>query len=61
MRVPSIGLPADERRIVRESLRMAEHMLRNYRDPPGMMETVQSWLVNVRQAMVGVYRGYGRD
>jgi len=36
MRVPSIGLPLEERRIVREGYRLAERMLRDYRDPPGL-------------------------
>jgi len=40
MRVPSIGLPLDERLIVREAYRMAERMLADYRDPPGLVETI---------------------
>jgi hypothetical protein len=44
MRVPSIGLPLDERRIVREGYRLAERMLANYQDKPGMLETVRAWL-----------------
>lgn len=44
MRVPSIGLPLDERRIVREGYRLAERMLANYHDEPSMLETVRTWL-----------------
>lgn len=40
MRVPSIGLPLDERLIIREAYRMAERMLADYRDPPGLIETI---------------------
>lgn len=61
MRVPSIGLPADERRIVREGMRLAERMLANYQDPPTLTQVVRSWLVNCRQALLGTHRGYGRD
>lgn len=34
MRVPSVGLSHDERRIIDEGYRLAEEMLRDYRDPP---------------------------
>ena len=34
MRVPSVGLDRDERRIVAEGYRLAEYMLRNYEDRP---------------------------
>jgi hypothetical protein len=57
MRVPSIGQPVDERRIVREGMRLAEHMLRNYRDRPTLLEMVRTWLVQCRQAVLGPYRG----
>jgi hypothetical protein len=47
MRVPSVGLPLDERRIVREGYRLAERMLRNYRDPPlGPVETIGQWVID---------------
>lgn len=36
MRVPSIGQPLYERQIVREGMRIAEHMLRNYHDKPSL-------------------------
>jgi hypothetical protein len=48
MRVPSIGLPLDERRIVREAYRLAEYMLRDYRDPPTMFETIRDWFGQLR-------------
>ena len=38
MRVPSIGLTPDERRIVEEGYRLAEYMLRDYQDPPRLMD-----------------------
>jgi len=44
MRVPSIGLPLDERRIVREGYRLAERMLRDYQDPPSIRATIGQWL-----------------
>ena len=44
MRVPSIGLPLDERRIVREGYRLAERMLAGYQDPPSLAATVRTWL-----------------
>jgi len=47
MRVPSIGLTRDERRIVEEGYRLAEHMLRNYQDPPSLLATVRRWLANL--------------
>ena len=48
MRVPSIGLPLDERRIVREGYRIAEYMLRDYRDPPSVFSTLRDWFVQLR-------------
>jgi hypothetical protein len=48
MRVPSIGLPLDERRIVREGYRLAERMLANYQDPPGLITTARLWLAQFR-------------
>ena len=55
MRVPSIGLKLDERLIIREAYRIAEHMMRNYRDPPTLVEIVTQWLASARQAMRGLY------
>lgn len=49
MRVPSIGLTLDERRIVREGYRIAERMMANYRDPPTVTEVVTQWLANCRE------------
>ena len=48
MRVPSIGLTLDERRITREGYRLAERLLRNYCDPAGPIETLSLWLTNLR-------------
>ena len=48
MRVPSIGLTRDERHIVEEGYRLAEHMLRNYQDPPSLTATVRKWLKQLR-------------
>jgi hypothetical protein len=48
MRVPSIGLTRDERHIVAEGYRIAEHMLRNYQDPPSLTATVGKWLAQLR-------------
>lgn len=48
MRVPSIGLTRDERRIVAEGYRLAEYMLRNYQDPPSVLATARRWLADLR-------------
>ena len=48
MRVPSIGLTRDERRIVEEGYRLAEHMLRNYQDPPSLAGTLGLWFTALR-------------
>jgi hypothetical protein len=48
MRVPSIGLTRDERHIVEEGYRLAEHMLRNYQDPPSLAATLGRWLTQLR-------------
>ncbi|MFP9136319.1 hypothetical protein ACLI1C_03960 [Devosia sp. XGJD_8] len=48
MRVPSIGLPLDERRIVREGYRLAERMLAGYEDPPGPVAIIGKWLAQLR-------------
>jgi hypothetical protein len=48
MRVPSIGLPLDERRIVREGYRLAERMLANYEDPPRLTAWIGLWLAQFR-------------
>lgn len=55
MRVPSTGLKLDERLIIREAYRIAEHMMRNYRDPPTLVEIVTQWLSSARQTMRGLY------
>lgn len=48
MRVPSIGLTSDERRIVAEGYRLAEAMLRNYQDPPSLATTIGRWFTQLR-------------
>ncbi|KKC32166.1 hypothetical protein [Devosia psychrophila] len=60
MRVPSIGLKLDERLIIREGYRIAEHMMRNFRDPPTTIEIVSQWLASARQTMIGLYRPIDR-
>ncbi|MET3899344.1 hypothetical protein ABIB57_003299 [Devosia sp. UYZn731] len=56
MRVPSIGLPLDERLIIREGYRWAERMLRDYQDPPSLADNVAKALTGARQAMLALYR-----
>ena len=48
MRVPSVGLSRDERRIVAEGYRLAEYMLRNYEDRPSLVGSVSIWLARLR-------------
>lgn len=52
MRVPSIGLPLDERRIVREGYRLAEYMLRDYEDRPNLIVMAGRWLLQLRSAVL---------
>lgn len=52
MRVPSIGLPLDERRIVREGYRLAERMLAGYEDPPGPVAIIGKWLAQLRMMVL---------
>jgi hypothetical protein len=62
MRVPSIGLPLDERRIVREGYRLAERMLRDYQDPPaGPIPVIQHWLAGCRRLLRDLNRSPERD
>ena len=61
MRVPSIGQPLDERRIVREGYRIAERMLANYQDPPSLLETLATWLSTSHQRLRVLYRAMLRD
>lgn len=61
MRVPSIGLTLDERRITREGYRLAERLLRNYRDPPNAMTMATTWLAQLARTLDGANRGYRRD
>ncbi|MHA6689912.1 hypothetical protein [Devosia sp. A449] len=60
MRVPSIGLPLDERRIVREGYRLAEHMLRNYQPAPRPIELLAAQLAGWRRMMHGAYWRFRR-
>ena len=55
MRVPSIGLPLDERRIVREGYRIAEHMMRDYQDT-GMVASATRLVADLRAMALGLYR-----
>ena len=52
MRVPSIGMTLADRRelraIVAEGYRIAEHMMRNYRDPPTALSILRGWFAQVR-------------
>mgnify|MGYP001228280092 FL=1 len=48
MRVPSVGLTRDERRIVAEGYRLAEYMLRNYEDRPSLIGTFSAWVARLR-------------
>lgn len=52
MRVPSVGLTRDERHIVAEGFRLAEHMLRNYQDPPSLAAIIGKWLTQLRTAVL---------
>lgn len=46
---------------MREGYRLAEQLLRDYRDPPSLVATVGSLLSRCRQAVLGLYRGLVRD
>lgn len=52
MRVPSIGLPLDERRIVREGYALAERMMRNYEDKPDLGTILVRALMQLRQKVL---------
>ena len=52
IRVPSVGLTSEERRIVAEGYRLAEHMLRNYQDPPSTMAIAGKWLARLRMMVL---------
>jgi hypothetical protein len=56
VRVPSIGLPLDERLIIREGYRWAERMLRDYQDPPTFSENVAKALASARHAVLDFCR-----
>lgn len=62
IRVPSIGLTSEERRIVAEGYRLAEMMLADYRDPPAWpVAAAQAWLAGCRVALLGLSRALHRD
>jgi hypothetical protein len=57
MRVPSVGLSHDERRIIDDGYAFAERALRGYRDPPPLLvKMVTDWLVDCREAVRRYYR-----
>jgi len=59
VRVPSIGLTVEERRIVREGYLWAERMLRGYEDPPSGVAVMGSrWLANCYQSVLGLCRKF---
>ena len=52
MRVPSVGLSHDERRIIEEGYAFAERALRGYRDPPPLIVVmVCDWLADFRRTL----------
>jgi hypothetical protein len=61
MRVPSVGLSLEERRIVREGYRLAEHLLRDYRDPPGLIDVIRQWIANISALASTPSRSRRRD
>lgn len=62
MRVPSVGLSADERRIVEQGYLWAEAALRGYRDPPPLVVVMmREWLAGCRLALRYAYRAVARD
>lgn len=61
MRVPNTGLDAETRAIMREGLRLAESLLRDYRDPPTLSDAIGAWLGHWRDATLGLYRALVRN
>lgn len=62
MRVPSTGLSLHDRRIVREGYRLAERLLRDYRDPPlGLIPWARHWLEVGRDTVQALYRDLIRN
>ena len=61
MRVPSIGMTLADRRdlreIVREGYALADRLLANYRDPPGLRETLLAWLDRITLELRSLRRG----
>lgn len=57
MRVPSVGLPLDERRIIREGYQLAERLLAHYQDKPvGFLPVLRQELAECRQLARSLYR-----
>ena len=62
MRVPNTGLDAEMRRFVRDGYRLAERLMRSYRDPePRLIAAARSLLASANQAALGLYRAVVRD
>lgn len=61
MRVPSVGLTLEEYRIVREGYELAEHLMRDYQDPPGPVARFGNWLADCRRMALDFYRVVARD
>ena len=57
MRVPNTGLDAEMRQIIRDGYRFAERLMRDYRDPPGLIE---KFVADSRQMALGLYRAFVR-
>ena len=57
MRVPNTGLDMELRQIVAEGYRLAEHLLRDHRDPASSLALMfGNGLVALRQMALGLYR-----
>lgn len=57
MRVPSVGLTREERRICREGMALAERLMADYADPPGGLTAL---LALWRQSAEKLRRDLGR-
>lgn len=60
MRVPASGLTLDEYRIVQEGYRLAESLLRDYRDPPSGLAAIGAWVSDLGRSMIGLARAVSR-
>ena len=60
MRVPSIGLMPEERRIVAEGYELAERLLANYREPAlGVVPKLKALFASGREMLMQAYRTLG--